>query len=193
MRVGADGWLEGVRRSPTPNCDDRPPGTAIDLVVLHGISLPPGEFGGDGIDRLFNNTLDRGAHPHYREVAGLRVSAHCLVRRDGAVTQYASFLRRAWHAGRSSWQGRPDCNDYSVGIELEGTDDRPYESIQYDAAARIVAALMVAYPAIDMERCVGHSDVAPGRKTDPGSAFDWADFRVRLRARLARRGAGDDS
>lgn len=174
MRVDpGSGWLEGARWVPSPNCDDRPPGAEPDLVVVHAISLPPGRFGGDGIDRLFTNALDPEAHPYFAEVAHLRVSAHALIQRDGRVTQYVPFHRRAWHAGRSSFQGRPECNDFSVGIELEGTDDLPFEPVQYRRLSQLVAALAEAYPGITAERLAGHCHVAPGRKTDPGPQFDW--------------------
>jgi len=151
-----------------------------DLVVLHGISLPPGEFGGPWIDALFTNALPPDHHPYFAGVAALKVSAHALVRRDGEVVQYVPFQRRAWHAGVSSWQGRERCNDYSVGIEIEGTDSTPYESAQYAALARLLAALMRACPTLSPQRMVGHSDVAPGRKTDPGLSFDWPLLRARL-------------
>jgi N-acetyl-anhydromuramoyl-L-alanine amidase len=178
------GWLASARRVPSPNCDDRPAGVAPDLVVVHGISLPPGEFGGRWIDALFTNSLPPDEHPYFAEVAALRVSAHALVRRDGEVVQYVPFHRRAWHAGVSNWRGRERCNDFSVGIELEGTDARAYESAQYGALARLVAALCRAYPTLSPERVVGHSDVAPGRKSDPGIAFDWPMLRVRTRYEL---------
>lgn len=178
------GWLSGARRVPSPNCDDRPVGVAVDLIVVHGISLPPGEFGGPWIDALFTNTLPRDAHPYFAQVADLRVSAHVLVRRDGEVVQYVPFQRRAWHAGASSWHGRERCNDFSVGIELEGTDASPYEPVQYEVLARLVALLCRAYPGLSTERVVGHSDVAPGRKSDPGIAFDWPLLRARARYEL---------
>ncbi len=178
------GWLSGARRVPSPNCDDRPEGSAVDLIVVHGISLPPGEFGGPWIDALFTNSLPPDAHPYFEQVAGLRVSAHALVRRDGEVVQYVPFQRRAWHAGASSWQGRERCNDYSVGIELEGTDASAYEPAQYEVLARLVALLCRAYPGLSTERVVGHSDVAPGRKSDPGIAFDWPLLRARARYEL---------
>lgn len=178
------GWLSGARRVPSPNCDDRPQGVAVDLIVVHGISLPPGEFGGPWIDALFTNSLPPDAHPYFEQVAGLRVSAHALVRRDGEVVQYVPFQRRAWHAGASSWQGRERCNDYSVGIELEGTDASAYEPAQYEVLARLVALLCRAYPGLSTERVVGHSDVAPGRKSDPGIAFDWPLLRARARYEL---------
>ncbi|MFO1408094.1 MAG: 1,6-anhydro-N-acetylmuramyl-L-alanine amidase AmpD [Steroidobacteraceae bacterium] len=178
------GWYPAARRVPSPNCDDRPAGTVVDLVVLHGISLPPGEFGGPWIDALFTNALPADAHPYFAGIAGLRVSAHALVRRDGTIVQYVPFHRRAWHAGVSSWRGRERCNDFSVGIELEGTDARPYEQAQYGALARLLAALVRAYPALDPGRIAGHSDVAPGRKSDPGVAFDWPLARALLRHEL---------
>ncbi len=174
------GLLRDARQLASPNQDDRPPGAEIDLVVVHGISLPPGELGGPWIDRLFTNRLDPdapGVHPYFREIAHLRVSAHVLVRRAGEIVQYVPFHRRAWHAGASSWEGRPGVNDVSVGIELEGCDDVPYEDVQYRRLAELVRALAWAYPGITPERVVGHSDVAPGRKTDPGPAFDWPRLR----------------
>ena len=170
LAVGADGWVAAAARVDSPNRDVRPPGVVATLVVVHGISLPPGEFGGDGIVRLFTNTLDPVAHPFYATIAGLRVSAHFLVRRDGALVQFVSCAERAWHAGVSSWRGRARCNDYSLGIELEGADDVPYTARQYAALAALLRALRRRYP---LEAAVGHSDVAPGRKTDPGPAFDW--------------------
>jgi AmpD protein len=173
-------WLKGVRRVPSPNCDERPAGSGISLVVIHGISLPPGEYGGGHVDRLFTNTLDASAHPYFAKVCGLRVSAHLFVDRRGRITQYVPFQLRAWHAGESSFDGRAACNDFSIGIELEGCDEQPYEPRQYAVAASIVKALMGRWPAIGARNVVGHSDVAPGRKTDPGPAFDWSDFRGRL-------------
>ena len=177
MRVGADGWVAQARRMASPNCDNRPAGAEVTLGVLHGISLPPGEFGGDGIERLFTNRLDPAAHPCFRELAGLRVSAHFLIRRDGEVVQFVPVTQRAWHAGASSWRGRARCNDFSVGIELEGTDDLAYGAAQYAALATLVRALASALP---LRACAAHSDIAPGRKTDPGAAFDWAVFHARL-------------
>jgi AmpD protein len=176
----ASGRVAGVRQCPSPNCDERPPGMSIDLVVVHGISLPPGEFGGPWIESLFTNTLPADGHPYFAEVAGLRVSAHLLVRRDGEIVQFVPLQQRAWHAGASQWQGRPGCNDYSIGIELEGTDTLPYEPMQYRSLAELLAAIMAAYPGVSEQRIVGHSDVAPGRKTDPGLAFDWPGLRARL-------------
>lgn len=161
----------------SPNCDDRAEGCGIDLVVIHGISLPPGEFGGDGIERLFTNTLDPDAHPYFREIEGLRVSAHLLIRRDGELVQFVPFQERAWHAGKSCFEGREQCNDFSIGIELEGTDEQPYEAVQIRLLAEVVRALCEAYSGLSPDRVVGHSDIAPGRKTDPGSYFDWEGFR----------------
>jgi AmpD protein len=178
------GWLEYARRVPSPNCDERPRGVVPDLVVVHGISLPPGEFGGPWIDALFTNTLPPDAHPHFAGVASLRVSAHALIRRDGELVQYVPFQKRAWHAGESRWQGRERCNDFSIGIELEGTDATAYEPVQYRVLAALVASLCRAYPAIAPERIVGHSDIAPGRKTDPGIAFDWPLMRAEVRYQL---------
>jgi AmpD protein len=175
------GWLGGVRHVPSPNCDDRPAGAAMELIVVHGISLPPGEFGGPWIDALFTTALPPDAHPYFAEVAALRVSAHALVRRDGAIVQYVPFHRRAWHAGVSGWRGRERCNDFSVGIELEGTDALAYEPAQYEALAELVATLCRGYPTLAPDRVVGHSDIAPGRKSDPGIAFDWPLLRARVR------------
>jgi N-acetyl-anhydromuramoyl-L-alanine amidase len=185
----ATGRLAGARQVASPNCDDRPAGTVVDLVVVHGISLPPGEFGGPWIDALFTNTLPPDGHPLFSDVAALRVSTHALIRRDGEVVQYVPFPRRAWHAGQSQWEGRSGCNDFSIGIELEGTDATAYESLQYVRLARLVAALMPIYPAITFERVVGHSEVAPGRKTDPGPAFDWPLLRALLRFETELAGA----
>lgn len=175
------GWLERARRVESPNCDERPAGIAPDLIVVHGISLPPGEFGGPWIDALFTNTLAADAHPFFAQVVSLRVSAHALVRRDGEVVQYVPFHRRAWHAGQSSWMGRERCNDFSIGIELEGTDAGAYESAQYASLASLVAALCRTYRTLSPERIVGHGDVAPGRKSDPGIAFDWPLLRALVR------------
>lgn len=169
-----------VRFLPSPNQDDRPPGTAIELLVVHGISLPPGEFGGPWIDALFTNALDPAAHPYFAGIASLRVAAHALIRRDGEIVQYVPFHRRAWHAGVSSWRGRNGCNDFSIGIELEGTDDLPYTDVQYLRLVELARALTAAYPGITPEAIAGHSEVAPGRKTDPGPAFDWRRLRAGL-------------
>ncbi len=173
MRI-TDHWLEGARHLPSPNWDARPDPADISLVVIHCISLPPGEFGGDSIDRLFTNTLDPEAHPYFAGIVHLRVCAHLLIRRDGERVQYAPFNARAWHAGASAYQGRSVCNDFSVGIELEGTDDSPFTDAQYAGLNEVLAALFAAYPTLSPERVAGHSDIAPGRKTDPGSGFDWS-------------------
>ena len=179
-----DGWLCGARRVVSPNCDARPAGAEITLVVVHGISLPPGEYGGAWIERLFTNSLPAAAHPYFREIAGARVSAHLLLRRDGSVVQFVQFDARAWHAGASAWRGRPACNDYAIGIELEGCDTTAYSGAQYERLAQVLAALRAAYPGIADDAVVGHSDVAPGRKTDPGPSFDWARVKP---ARLSDR------
>lgn len=171
------GLLRDARQVPSPNFDSRPPGVEADLIVVHGISLPPGEFGGPWIDRLFTNALPADVHPYFAEVADLKVSSHLCIRRDGEVTQYVRFGDRAWHAGQSRYQGRDACNDFSIGIELEGFDTLAYDALQYQALAEVVAALCRAYPSLSPQRLVGHSDIAPGRKTDPGPAFDWPGAR----------------
>jgi N-acetyl-anhydromuramoyl-L-alanine amidase len=178
------GLLELARQEPSPNCDDRPPGVEPDLIVVHGISLPPGEFGGPWIDQLFTNTLPPDGHPYFATVADLRVSSHLLIRRSGEVVQYVPFHRRAWHAGVSSWAGRERCNDYSIGIELEGADHAPYESAQYAMLARVIALLCRSYRPLSPDRVVGHSDIAPGRKSDPGPSFDWPRLRSLVRFEL---------
>lgn len=169
----ATGLLDAARQCPSPNRDARPDPNDLSLAVIHGISLPPGEFGGEAIDRLFTNTLDVDAHPYFRGLDGLRVSAHVLIRRDGKLVQYVPFHERAWHAGRSRWGTREACNDFAVGIELEGTDEQSYEAVQYHRLAAVVTALATAYSRFDCRCLAGHSDVAPGRKTDPGPTFDW--------------------
>jgi N-acetyl-anhydromuramoyl-L-alanine amidase len=179
------GLLAAVRQVLSPHRDARPAGVHPELIVLHGISLPPGEFGGPWIDRLFCGDLPPNAHPYFATLAGSRVSAHLLVCRAGAVTQYVPFEARAWHAGVSSYQGRAGCNDFSIGIELEGTDEVPYSDAQYRTTAALLATLCASYSTLSRERIVGHSDIAPGRKTDPGPAFDWR----RLRAELANHAA----
>ncbi|KAF0164071.1 MAG: AmpD protein [Rhodocyclaceae bacterium] len=165
------GWLSAARQVPSPNCDDRPAHEAVRLAVIHAISLPPDEFGGPGIIQLFTNCLDPEAHPYFREIQGLRVSAHFLVRRDGELIQFVPCSRRAWHAGASNWLGRENCNDFSIGIELEGCDQLPFEDAQYRTLDRLLAELRSRYP---LEAVTGHSDIAPGRKTDPGPCFDWS-------------------
>jgi AmpD protein len=174
----ASGLLSSARYLSSPNCDDRPFGQLPELLVVHGISLPAGEFGGPWIDALFTNSLSVERHPQFADLADLRVSAHALVRRDGEIVQYVPFDRRAWHAGRSVWLGRERCNDFSIGIEVEGTDGGTYAPAQYAALARLVAALCRAYPSLSPGRMVGHSDIAIGRKSDPGIAFDWPLLRA---------------
>jgi len=176
------GWLSDVRRLPSPNCDPRPPGLAPELIVIHGISLPPGRYGGPWIDRLFTNVLPVEADPYFATIQDLRVSSHVLISRDGTLTQYVPFSMRAWHAGASNWCGREACNDYSIGIELEGTDDEPYDDRQYPVLAALIAVLQQAYPALASGAIAGHSDVAPGRKTDPGPGFDWKRLERRVSA-----------
>lgn len=178
---GATGLLVGeARQVLSPHCDERPSGTQVDLLVLHGISLPPGDFGGAAIEQLFTGNLDPTEHDYFAAIHQLRVSAHVLVRRTGELVQFVPFQRRAWHAGASHFAGRDRCNDFSIGIELEGADDIPYATAQYEALARLLSALFDAYPTLSPERLVGHSDIAPGRKTDPGPAFDWDRLRVLL-------------
>lgn len=181
-RVDPRGLIPSATQNPSPNFDERPAGSQIELIVVHNISLPPGQFGGPGILDLFANRLDPAAHPYYREIEGLKVSSHFLVRRDGELIQFVPCARRAWHAGQSEWRGRSRCNDFSIGIELEGADDVPFEDVQYARLARLAHALGRAYPIAD---CVGHSDIATpaGRKTDPGPHFDWARFRKLLGTR----------
>jgi AmpD protein len=174
------GLLEGARFIASPHCDERPAGTEIELLVIHGISLPPGEFGGGWIEQLFTGRLRFDAHPYFQQLRELKVSAHFLIRRDGGLQQFVSTQQRAWHAGISSFRGREACNDFSVGVELEGADEVPYAAPQYLQLIALSQALMQAYPAIKAERILGHSDIAPGRKTDPGPAFDWARFRTAL-------------
>jgi AmpD protein len=181
----ATGWIEGVRRVASPNFDERPSGSELGLIVVHGISLPPGQFGNGWIDRFFCNDLPAGEHPFFATICSMTVSSHVLIARDGELTQYVPFTKRAWHAGQSSYCGRTACNDFSVGIELEGTDDVPYERRQYRALARLIGALRRAYASLRDADVVGHSDIAPGRKTDPGPAFDWNA----LRKLLSKRGA----
>jgi len=180
----ATGLLAGVRQVLSPHFDARPTGVLAELLVVHGISLPPAEFGGPWIDRLFTGTLPADAHPYFREIAAQRVSAHALIRRDGQLVQYVPFGERAWHAGPSAYRGRSACNDFSIGVELEGTDDTPYTDAQYVALAELTAALLAAYPSLSAQAIAGHSDIAPGRKTDPGPAFDWALLRRLLAERL---------
>lgn len=169
----ATGLIEPARFVPSPNADERDDACEPRLLILHGISLPPGQFGGPEIEALFTNTLDWEAHEYFEQIRGLQVSAHLLLRRDGSLLQFVPFTRRAWHAGASSFRGQSRCNDYSIGIELEGEDDTPYDERQYAALPAVVGALLRAYRGISVREIAAHSDVAPGRKTDPGPAFDW--------------------
>ncbi|MGB0129395.1 MAG: 1,6-anhydro-N-acetylmuramyl-L-alanine amidase AmpD [Rhodocyclaceae bacterium] len=172
-----DGWLPGCRKVVSPNCDERPPGTTVELIVIHAISLPPNEFGGDGVERLFTNTLDQEDHPYYRQILPTRVSAHFFIRRDGTLVQFVPCGLRAWHAGVSHWRGRERCNDFSLGIELEGCDSLPFEDAQYAALVPLIAALQRHHPDAEI---VGHAEIAPGRKTDPGPHFDWPRLKSLL-------------
>lgn len=174
------GLLRGARQVPSPNADDRPAGCCPDLIVVHGISLPPGEFGGPWIEALFTNRLDPQAHPSFHELSALRVSAHVLIRRDGELVQFVPLTKRAWHAGASLHCGRERCNDFSVGIELEGADTIPYTAEQYATLGRVVHALRQWAPSLRVAPIVGHSDIAPGRKSDPGPSFDWGRFALSL-------------
>ena len=176
-----EGVLQGARQLSSPNCDDRPPGAVPELIVVHAISLPPGKFGGPYVDQLFTNRLDAAGHPSFREIVGMKVSSHLFIRRNGDVVQYVPLNRRAWHAGKSSFRGRERCNDFSIGIELEGTDDLPYSAAQYRRLATVIRLLRRRVQTLAAAPVVGHSDIAPGRKTDPGPAFDW----VRLHKLLA--------
>lgn len=176
------GWLREARRVPSPNFGQRPAGACIDLVVLHSISLPPGQYGGPEVEQLFTNTLDWDAHPYFGQIRGLEVSAHFFIRRDGALLQFVDTFERAWHAGRSSWRGRENCNDDSVGIELEGLEGDTFEPAQYERLARLLACLSVRHP---VQHIAGHEHIAPGRKLDPGPGLDWAHLQ-----QLAARQAG---
>lgn len=170
------GWLDAAEHRPSPNFNARPSGCAVDLLVIHNISLPPAQFGGSAIEEFFLNRLDWSSHPYFKTIRGVEVSAHFLLRRDGRIVQFVSCDDRAWHAGQSSFEGRGNCNDFSIGIELEGTDTIPFTDAQYLALAQLTDVLMAAYPGLRKDRIVGHSDIAPGRKTDPGPAFDWVRY-----------------
>lgn len=178
LRLDDAGWIDGARRVPSPNCDARPQGEGPELLVIHAISLPPDQFGGPGVEQLFTNTLDPEEHPYYAQIQHLRVSAHFFIRRDGELVQFVAVKDRAWHAGVSSWRGRGRCNDFSIGIELEGCDSAPFETAQYLQLASLVRGLRLDFPLCEV---LGHSDIAPGRKTDPGPFFDW----LRLHSLLA--------
>lgn len=177
MQIDSDsGLIQGVRYVASPNCDARPVGTPVDLLVIHSISLPPGKFGGPGVERLFCNCLDPGEHPYYQEIKDLKVSAHFLIRRNGEIIQFVPLHQRAWHAGQSYCEGRTRVNDFSIGVELEGADNLPFEDAQYESLARLTEIIRGQYPAITKERVYGHGDIAPGRKTDPGPMFDWERY-----------------
>ena len=171
------GLLDQARQVNSPNFDDRPADTPVELLVVHNISLPPGQFGGPWIDDLFTNQLDPHAHPYFKDIHNLQVSAHALIRRTGEIVQYVPFHKRAWHAGQSNYCGRERCNDFSIGIELEGCDTQAFEERQYEQLAILIKALILAYPDLSMEHIVGHCDIAPKRKTDPGPHFDWEKLR----------------
>ncbi|WP_373286465.1 1,6-anhydro-N-acetylmuramyl-L-alanine amidase AmpD [Kangiella profundi] len=173
----ATGLIQPARFVPTEHCDERKGARDISLLVIHNISLPPKQFGGPYIDQLFTGSLNPADHPYFEDIAALRVSSHLLIRRNGELVQYVPFQKRAWHAGVSIFEGREKCNDFSIGIELEGADDIPYEDIQYHVLSKVTKLILKAYPQITQERIAGHSDIAPGRKTDPGPAFDWSYYR----------------
>ena len=173
MRLGPDGRMRGARYLASPNCDARPRGARVTLLLIHSISLPPGKFGGDAVERLFTNRLDPRAHPYFRDISHMRVSAHFFGRRDGALQQFVPVQRRAWHAGASRWRGRERCNDFSVGVELEGVDDGRFAAAQYASLAVLLEKLQALLP---LREVAAHSDVAPARKSDPGTGFDWARF-----------------
>ena len=174
LRIDEQGeWLEGVRKVISPNYDQRPDDLEIDLLVIHSISLPPGEFGGDYIDQLFTNSLDPEQHPYFEEIASLRVSTHIMINREGLITQYVPFTQRAWHAGESDYEGCANCNDYSIGIELEGCDNKDFTQAQYVTLVNITGAITQFWPKISKQRITGHCHIAPNRKTDPGPSFNW--------------------
>jgi AmpD protein len=174
------GLIENVQYTASPNTDDRPADKDIDLVVVHSISLPPGEYGGPWIEKLFTNTLPADEHPYFKEIHQMKVSSHVLIHRDGTLQQFVPFHQRAWHAGQSCYEGRETCNDFSIGIELEGTDDTEFEDIQYQQLAELINTLDSSYDKINKSRLTGHSDIAPGRKTDPGTGFDWNKLKALL-------------
>lgn len=177
MRIDSgSGLIQGVRFIASPNCDERPAGSPVDTLIIHSISLPPGIFNGPGVEQLFCNCLDPDEHPYYREIKDLKVSAHFLIRRNGELVQFVPLHQRAWHAGQSYCEGRTRINDFSIGVELEGTDNLPFEDAQYASLAKLTDAIRSQYPAITKERIYGHGDIAPGRKTDPGPMFDWKRY-----------------
>lgn len=171
-----DNWLNIAHKVPSPNFNSRPPNTPISLLVIHNISLPPGEFGGGYVQQFFQNQLDASLHPYFQTIAALQVSAHLFIERDGEITQFVSFADRAWHAGASSFEGVVNCNDYSIGIELEGTDDQGFTEAQYQQLTKVTRQLLLTYPTLTPERIAGHEHIAPGRKTDPGPLFDWSRY-----------------
>lgn len=175
------GRLLGIRQKDSPNQSERPAPAEVSLLVIHNISLPPGEFGTPCVEQLFCNSLNQDLHPYFKEIAHLKVSAHLFIARDGSVVQFVSFDKKAWHAGQSEFHGRANCNDFSIGIELEGTDHMPFTDVQYAVLTEVTNALIQAYPSLILERIVGHSDIAPGRKTDPGPCFDWKRYKSLLR------------
>lgn len=181
-----NGWVSPAVHIVSPNFNSRPLGAPIDMLVIHNISLPPGNFGGEYVQAFFCNQLNPSEHPYFAEIASLQVSAHCLIERTGRLTQFVSFDDRAWHAGVSCFDGVANCNDYAIGVELEGTDDLPYELMQYQTLAALSAKLMQVYPGITRERIIGHSDIAPSRKTDPGPAFNWGYYAECLATFIAR-------
>lgn len=178
-----NGRLQGARWLASPNFNHRPEHGTIELIVVHNISLPPSQFGGGYIEQFFQNQLDWNLHPYFKSIEGMQVSAHLLILRTGEVIQFVDFNHRAWHAGRSTYLAKPECNDYSIGIELEGADDQPFTAIQYQQLVQVVAALHTAYP-LTRQHIAGHSDIAPQRKTDPGPHFDWVEFRQQLQQHL---------
>ncbi|KXI30898.1 N-acetyl-anhydromuranmyl-L-alanine amidase [Paraglaciecola hydrolytica] len=178
--LGPAEFFPAAQSCPTTHWDTRPKADDVSLLVIHNISLPPKQFGGSYIEQFFCGQLDKDKHPYFVEIADMRVSAHCLIKRNGQIVQFVPFSQRAWHAGKSSFQGRAICNDYSIGIELEGSDDIPYTSEQYQSLVTVSRHIMTYYPHINLSRIVGHNDIAPGRKTDPGSAFNWPFFRQSL-------------
>lgn len=177
MKIDASGYLDQAYQINSPNCDERPPESRISLLVIHNISLPPNEFGGDGVVELFTNQINPDAHPYYQTLIGVKVSAHFFIRRDGHIIQFVPCLKRAWHAGASSWQNKTHCNDFSIGVELEGSDTEAFTDSQYVALTKLTQTLQNVYPITEI---VGHSDIAPGRKTDPGPCFNWASYRTSL-------------
>jgi len=191
------GLIESARINLSPNCDDRSDEEDLSLIVIHNISLPPNEFGGEGIDQLFTNTLDKSEHPFYEEIHELRVSSHLLIRRDGEVVQFVPFHKRAWHAGVSQFLGRDVCNDFSIGIEMEGTDFEPFTNQQYDALEAVIKSLLLSYPSLNANAITGHEHIAPERKTDPGPYFDWKriskTFATKLPAQACKRDHNDNN